>query len=271
MERRFTASDGTTIYYGDSGERDGVPIAFCHGIAVSSVQFTDDAEYFAGLGYRVLTPDLRGHGKSSRPPVHKRGYRLERLALDQAEMLDDAGIGQIHWIGNSLGGITGLAMLKYHAQRLSSLTTFGTAYALQMPRADVDKFFAFNFKLFKPLVVKTAAYLCSKDDGTRRRIEEMAMASDTKAVSAVASSLLGYDFMDEALASRLPTLLMRLGNDNLMNWALGRTLKLAEGRPNLEMIELVNGGHCANLDDNAHWRAALLKFLQPFRPALPVR
>jgi hypothetical protein len=56
-------------------------------------------------------------------------------------------------------------------------------------------------------------------------------------------------------------LFMKLGNDNLMNWALGRTMKLLETRREIAVADLPDAGHCANLDDNAGWRKALLGFL----------
>ncbi|WP_217251080.1 alpha/beta fold hydrolase [Streptomyces sp. AC602_WCS936] len=55
-------------------------------------------DHLVGLGYRVLAPDLRGHGRSPRGT-----YRPELLAEDLAESLPtDADVA----IGHSMGGLS---------------------------------------------------------------------------------------------------------------------------------------------------------------------
>src|SRR5690606_36020114 len=102
--------------------------------AAGGAQLMADAEYFASRGYRVLVPDLRGHGRSGKPqPISRETLSLTRLAQDLREMLDHAGAGAVHWVGNSLGGILALAMLPEHEKRLRTLATFGTSYKLDVP------------------------------------------------------------------------------------------------------------------------------------------
>ncbi len=52
-------------------------------------------------GWRVIAPDLRGCGRSSRPAA---GYRIERYAADLKALLDAAKPGPYILIGHSLGG-----------------------------------------------------------------------------------------------------------------------------------------------------------------------
>ena len=77
----------------------GEPLLLLHGIGSTHDDFAAlrprlDAEY------RVLAPDLPGHGRSARaarPPDHRCDHR--RVAAD----LDELGVGRVHVLGNSIG------------------------------------------------------------------------------------------------------------------------------------------------------------------------
>ena len=128
-ERSIIGDDGVRLVYDDFGPRDGVPMVLCHGLTMTGAQFRDTAAAFAARGYRVLAPDLRGHGRSGVPGrVSRTTFSLERFEADALAMLADAGLERVHWVGNSLGGIVGLRLLP--AGRFLSLTTYGTAYCI---------------------------------------------------------------------------------------------------------------------------------------------
>ncbi|HWA18659.1 MAG TPA: alpha/beta hydrolase [Devosia sp.] len=262
VERRFTTDDGIDLFYAEYGPRDGTPVVICHGIAVNSTQFTEDAEYFAARGYRVLTPDLRGHGRSGIASPHRANYLLERLALDQTQMLDHAGIGKAHWVGNSLGGMVGLTLVARHADRLLSLATFGTPYRMHLPAPGIRPFVSLNFAVWRPLIVKTAAALCSPDPAVRQRIEAMAINADAGVMGAVATALTSYDHIETIASAPVPVLLLHCHRDHLLGWGMSRTLSRARGMPNLRFVDLPEGGHCANLDVPEQVRSALLAFWQ---------
>ena len=60
--------------------------------------------------FRVIAPDLRGHGWTEAPPT---GYDKEQLASDLLALLDALGIERATWIGHDWGGWTGfLAALR---------------------------------------------------------------------------------------------------------------------------------------------------------------
>ena len=57
-----------------------------HGLASFGRQFERDAEHFTTLGYRVIAPDLRGHGEGFASPFYF--GRLARRDLLQAQSSD---------------------------------------------------------------------------------------------------------------------------------------------------------------------------------------
>ena len=69
------------LYYKASGEGD--PLLFIHGLGSSTRDWENQAPYFSDR-YRVVTPDLRGHGKSDKPPGP---YNISLFANDIAELV----------------------------------------------------------------------------------------------------------------------------------------------------------------------------------------
>ena len=256
-----TTSDGVAIVYDDLGPRDGTPVVLCHGLAAAGEQLAADADHFAGLGYRVLVPDLRGHGRSGKPsPLSAAGLSTARMAEDLVGVLDDAAVGPVHWVGNSLGGIVAIELLPRHAARFRTLATFGTAYRLSLPRWGA-RFIPLGYGLLGPrLTGKLTAWGTTRAPAARPVIEKLVAQFDPQVGRLVAENLTGYDLIANARAATLPILMLRGGRDSQVNAALGPTLEVMRGRPNFTLAEVPEGGHCANLDATEAWRAELLRF-----------
>ena len=80
------------------------------GTAQASWVETGIAARIAGHGYRVVMPDLRGHGDSARP--HEAGaYPPDVLADDGLALIDRLGVTDYDLAGYSLGGRTVVRML----------------------------------------------------------------------------------------------------------------------------------------------------------------
>lgn len=258
-ERRFAASDGVAIVYDDLGA--GQPIVLCHGLAAAGEQLFSDAEYFAGRGYRVLVPDLRGHGRSGKPePANRETLSIGRLATDLLEMLEASGVGPVHWVGNSLGGIVALWLLKEHEARFRTLATFGTSYRLSLPG-----FWARGLPLAHALIgakriAGITAQTTTRNVAARPLIAKLVGQFDPRIGAPLTENLANYDLIANGVAASLPILMLRGGRDGAVNGALGPTLTAMQGRPNFTLVELPEGGHCANLDATEQWRSELERF-----------
>src|SRR4030067_2517101 len=71
--------------------------------------------------YRVVRMDLRGCGRSADPGPDYR-YSLDGFLGDFIGFLNALEIDQVHYIGESLGGISGGAAAALYPQRFKSLT-----------------------------------------------------------------------------------------------------------------------------------------------------
>jgi pimeloyl-ACP methyl ester carboxylesterase len=95
-------------------------VLFLHGLVMdnlSSFYFTL-ANPVAQIAQAVLV-DLRGHGRSQRPPT---GYGLRDLQADLAALITALEVrGPLHLVGNSFGGLLALALAADAPGRFASL------------------------------------------------------------------------------------------------------------------------------------------------------
>jgi pimeloyl-ACP methyl ester carboxylesterase len=263
-ERSFVTDDDVRLVYDDLGPRDGVPIVLCHGLTMEGAQFRDTAAAFVAKGYRVLTPDLRGHARSGVPTVVSREtFTLERFGADQLAMLADAGLDQVHWVGNSLGGIVGLSLLP--AGRFLSLTTYGTSYRIGLNGWFAEFWVGLSYWWLRPRVIAAMmSWLVSRHAPTRRYVAERIVATRPDVIAAIAGVVAGYDLRPLVEATETPMLLIDCREDWLVGWTMRSTLQAAR-RLGVKVAMLKDGGHCADLDAPAAWQEAVLGFVEDSR------
>ncbi len=82
------------------GDASASPIVCLHGVNAHGRRFRRLAEERLADRFRILAPDLRGHGCSGWDPP----WTIATHVHDVLETLDDAGIRSAAWIGHSFGG-----------------------------------------------------------------------------------------------------------------------------------------------------------------------
>jgi len=100
--RRIEAG-GLSFMADEAGEGDGVALLL-HGFPESRFSWRHQLPLFADLGWRVVAPDLRGYGESSRPEGLV-NYRLDRLIEDVAALFDALGARRRLLVGHDWGAI----------------------------------------------------------------------------------------------------------------------------------------------------------------------
>jgi pimeloyl-ACP methyl ester carboxylesterase len=114
--RRFTAPDGIELAWHETGE--GRPVVLLHGLFSDAdtnwVRF-GHAKTIAGRGFRVIMPDLRGHGLSARPH-DPAAYPKDILADDGLAVIAHLGLTDYDLGGYSLGGRTAVRMMARGAK-----------------------------------------------------------------------------------------------------------------------------------------------------------
>jgi pimeloyl-ACP methyl ester carboxylesterase len=91
-----------------------------HGLLLNQRMHVPLARALAERGNRVLTLDLRGHGRSDRPPDMWR-YAMSFFAQDVVALLDHLGVDQAVVGGTSLGANTTLEVASLAPERLRGM------------------------------------------------------------------------------------------------------------------------------------------------------
>ncbi len=92
-----------------------------HGAARSSVFWRAWVPYLSRF-YRVIRPDLRGLGQSTKGFHAEDGINLNFYMKDFTDLLDHLGVESVHYCGESSAGMTGMALAAEHPHRIRTLT-----------------------------------------------------------------------------------------------------------------------------------------------------
>jgi len=215
-----TTSDKTKLYFKDWGS--GSPVILIHGWPLSADSWDDQALAIAEAGYRVISYDRRGFGRSSQP---WQGYDYNTLADDLAAVIDHTGVEDATLVGFSMGGgEVARYMSRHHGKSvakavlISSILPFRlktadnpagteqstfdeTARALTEDRA---KFFSGFYKKFFG-VDKTANPV---SDELLEWARGVSMQASLKATLECLRSFSTTDFRDDLPAFKVPTLII---------------------------------------------------------------
>ncbi len=95
----ITTKDGTEIYYKDWGI--GSPVVFSHGWPLNADAWDEQAIFLASRGFRCISYDRRGHGRSSQPWG---GNDYDTFADDLAALMQVLNLKSAVLVGHSAGG-----------------------------------------------------------------------------------------------------------------------------------------------------------------------
>jgi pimeloyl-ACP methyl ester carboxylesterase len=113
-EQMFTIR-GLGLCLCEWGPEDGPPVLCLHGVLDQGLIWESVAAPLAGTGYRVMAPDLRGHGKSSHVGAGG-SYQLLDFVADIVTLVDQMVERPMVVVGHSLGSViaTVLTGLRSH-------------------------------------------------------------------------------------------------------------------------------------------------------------
>jgi len=92
-------TEPVNIYYEDLGK--GKPLVFIHGWPLSGAMWEYQVTELTGKGFRCVTYDRRGFGRSDKPYS---GYDYDTMAGDLKTLLDELDLEDVTLIGFSMGG-----------------------------------------------------------------------------------------------------------------------------------------------------------------------
>ncbi|HVZ01744.1 MAG TPA: alpha/beta fold hydrolase [Dongiaceae bacterium] len=113
--------DDTNFHYRLDGSEDRPLVVLSHALSVSHAMWGFQLPLLA-QHYRVLSYDMRGHGGTDATGQDlTRGYTLEQMADDVANLASKLGHSRFHFVGLSIGGMIGQVLALRHRKLLDRL------------------------------------------------------------------------------------------------------------------------------------------------------
>ena len=116
------------------GDPDAPAVVCLHGITAHGLRFRRLAEERLADRFRVLAPDLRGHGRSDPEPP----WTFDTFVEDVLETLDAAGVRSAAWVGHSFGGRLALEAVATAPERVERIALLDPAIDV-LPHIALDR------------------------------------------------------------------------------------------------------------------------------------
>jgi pimeloyl-ACP methyl ester carboxylesterase len=248
-------SGNIDLYYEDHGS--GKPIVLIHGYPLSGASWEKQTAVLLAAGYRVITYDRRGFGKSSQPTT---GYNYDTFAEDLHKIVSQLGLSDFALAGFSMGGGEVARYLgKYGSQGVSKAVIISGVPPFLLKTADNPE--GVDAGVFEGIQKAVAAdryafftdffkNFYNTDLLLGKRVSEQAVqASWNLAAGASATASLACvptwheDFRADLSRIDVPTLVIHGDDDRILPIAASgnRTAKLIKGA---RLVVVKDGPHC---------------------------
>lgn len=256
----FAPVPGARIAYRIDGD-DRAPVVMLSNSLMSTHAMWDRQMPALLERYRVLRYDTRGHGASETSPGP---YSIDLLADDAASLIAATGVGPVHFVGLSMGGMIGQQLAIRHPQLVRSLALCDTASEMP-PRSMWEERFA---------VARAEGIEGLVESTIKRWFVASFIESDPQAVAAVRAFILqtrpeGYiacasavrDMSQTHLLRRItaPTIIIVGRDDPACTLAASEVLHREIAHSTMHVID--NAAHLSNIEKPQEFNEILLEFL----------
>jgi non-heme chloroperoxidase len=266
------SSGDIELYYEDHGS--GQPVVLIHGYPLSGTSWERQLPVLLEAGYRVITYDRRGFGKSSQPAT---GYNYDTFAEDLHKLVTQLKLHDFTLVGFSMGGGEVARYLgKYGSSGVSKAVIISGVPPYLLKTADnpegVDEGVFAGIQ--KAVAADRYAFFTgffqnfyNTDVLLGKRVSEQAVQASWN-IAASASAVASYacvptwheDFREDLARIDVPTLVIQGDADRILPIAATgrRTAKLIKGA---REVVVKDGPHCITWTHVEEVNAELLGFL----------
>ena len=260
------------LYYEDHGS--GQPVVLIHGYPLSGTSWEKQLPVLLEAGYRVITYDRRGFGKSSQPAT---GYNYDTFAEDLHKLVTQLKLHDFALVGFSMGGGEVARYLgKYGSSGVSKAVIISGVPPYLLKTADNPE--GVDGSVFAGIQKAVTADRCAFFTGffqnfyntdvlLGKRVSEQAVQASWN-IAASASAIASFacvptwheDFREDLARIDVPTLVIQGDADRILPIAATgrRTAKLIKGA---REVVVKDGPHCIPWTHAEEVNAELLSFL----------
>ena len=252
-----------TLNYRIDGDDGAPPLLMSNSLGTDLAMWSSQLALLTAH-FRVIRYDTRGHGASSVPPGP---YTLEQLGGDVLALLDHLQVARTHFVGLSMGGLTGLWLAIHAPQRLDRMVLANTGAKIGAPEMWNSRIDALRDRGDQGLPDAITDAVVERWFTPRHRalvpagvapIRRMLTETTGAGYAANCAAIRDADLRAQLMLIRVPTLVIAGTHDPSTPPALGR--EIADGIPDAQYVEL-DSAHLSNLEQTGAFNAAVLRFL----------
>jgi pimeloyl-ACP methyl ester carboxylesterase len=252
------------LAYDDYGP--GPVVVLLHGFPLNR-KIWSAQETTVGSMYRMIAPDLRGHGESAAPEGI---YTMDAMADDVIELLDALQLTEPVVLGGlSMGGYVALSLITRYPKRFRALMLMDTRAAADTPDAARNREELARAvetgRSTRHVVDAMLPKFFSEETRTRRAelIRPVREAMERSSPRGVAGALRGLAQRPDRTAAlgsiTVPTLVLVGAHDAIT--PPEESQKMAAALPNGELVVIPDAGHLAPYENPEAANDAILGFL----------
>ncbi|MDH0749631.1 alpha/beta hydrolase [Pseudomonas sp. GD03842] len=251
--------DGCALHYEAFGQGD--PVLLVHGLGSSGQDWEYQIPVLAAR-YRVITLDVRGHGRSDKP---RERYSMAAFSADVQALISHLQTGPVHLVGLSMGGMIGFQLAVDRPELLKSLTIVNSAPAVKIKSFTDFRQFAKRWLLARAFSMEAIGKALGKhlfplpEQADLREKAALRWAqNDKRAYLASFSAIVGWGVEDALSRIQCPTLIVTADNDYTPVALKEAYVRLM---PNARLVVIEDSRHATPLDQPDAFNRALLAFL----------
>ncbi|MGP0069477.1 MAG: alpha/beta fold hydrolase [Isosphaeraceae bacterium] len=253
------------LAFADEGP--GPAVVLLHGFPLSGAMWK---EQVAGVGsiYRLIVPDLRGHGAS---PAPEGVYTMDEMADDVIELLDTLSLDTPVVVGGlSMGGYVALSLVLRYPGRVRGLILMDTRAGADSPEAAQKREELAESVIAAgnagPVVESMMPRLFAKMTLEQRpeRVALLREVMENTTPRGIAGALRGMacrpDRRGDLASIAVPTLVL-VGEEDVITPPI-EAQALADAIPGARLEVVSNSGHMAPYENPAIANPVILRFLE---------
>ena len=263
----------TNLHVDDTGGS-GRPVVLIHGWPLSGESWKKQVPAFEAAGYRVITYDRRGFGRSDKPLT---GYDYDTFASDLDAVLTELDLRDVTLVGFSMGGGEIARYIGTRGEERLHSVVFASAVPPYLEKTDDNP----DGPLTKDAAAEMTAGLTKDEDSfydefttgffsvdgvlkvseaDRQDALRLAKQADKAAALEAMASFANTDFRDDLAKVTVPTLVIHGDGDATVPYegSGARTHKAIAGS---ELHVIAGAPHGANVSDADEFNRVVLAFL----------
>ncbi len=256
----FISANQLNIHVRIDGPAAAPPLVLLHSLGTCAEVWDPQAASLA-TSFRVIRPDMRGHGLTEATPGD---YSMDLLADDVAALFDALGLGQAHLGGISIGGMIVQHFAARHPERVASLMLVDTAMVIppiSLWQERIASVRAGGIASIADAVL--ARWLTANEAGSQgaKSLRAMLMRTSPEGYAGAAAAIAKADLTEATHRLRHPTLVLVGREDLATPVASAQALHHAIAGSSLSIID--DAAHIPTIERPAIVSDAMRHFLLP--------